>query len=46
MAGKMQYLILIIVIVRILTILIGDFNARNTFWCGSDISNTEGMHLT
>ena len=24
-----------------LTIFIGDFNARNTFWCDSDISNTE-----
>ena len=40
MIGKIQYLILII-----LTIFIGDFNARNTFWCGSDIINREGLDL-
>ena len=29
-----------------LTIFIGDFNARNTFLCDSDISNTEGLDLS
>ena len=29
-----------------LTIFIGDFNARNTFWCDSDIINTEGLDLS
>ena len=29
-----------------LTIFICDFNARNTFWCDSDIINTEGLDLS
>ena len=29
-----------------ITIFIGYFNARNTFWCDSDIINTEGLDLS